>query len=110
METAQQCNAAKEEDTRTCTCHPDHNPPSPCPRKFALGECREAELERLAQFNRYDTIGRALDGLLASGELADYDDEIANRVAEAAKIVRAVAVLHYVPLRYDPALHKSPNT
>lgn len=29
-------------DTRTCTCHPDDNPPKPCPRKFALSECRAA--------------------------------------------------------------------
>lgn len=29
-------------DARTCTCHPDDNPPKPCPRKFALNECRAA--------------------------------------------------------------------
>lgn len=33
---------AKEIDTRTCTCHPDDNPPIPCPRKFALRECRRS--------------------------------------------------------------------
>ena len=27
---------------RTCTCHPDDNPPVPCPRKFALSDCRRA--------------------------------------------------------------------
>lgn len=31
-----------EIDTRTCSCHPDDNPPLPCPRKFALTECRQA--------------------------------------------------------------------
>jgi hypothetical protein len=25
---------------RPCTCHPDDNPPVPCPRKYALTECR----------------------------------------------------------------------
>mgnify|MGYP000205015335 CR=1 FL=1 len=25
-----------------CSCHPDDNPPDPCPRKHALTECREA--------------------------------------------------------------------
>lgn len=25
-----------------CTCHPDDNPPRPCPQKFALTECRQA--------------------------------------------------------------------
>lgn len=27
---------------RPCTCHPDDNPPRPCPRKYALEECRAA--------------------------------------------------------------------
>jgi hypothetical protein len=27
---------------RPCTCHPDDNPPVPCPKKYALTECREA--------------------------------------------------------------------
>lgn len=34
------------EDTRTCHCHPDDNPPVPCPRKFALNTCRHADLLR----------------------------------------------------------------
>lgn len=29
-------------DPRPCTCHPDDNPPVPCPRKYALSECRAA--------------------------------------------------------------------
>lgn len=35
---------AANTDPRTCTCHPDDNPPRPCPRKFALTECRIAAL------------------------------------------------------------------
>lgn len=31
-------------DARACTCHPGDNPPRPCPRKFALSECRKAAL------------------------------------------------------------------
>ncbi len=27
---------------RPCTCHPDDNPPVPCPKKYALIECRRA--------------------------------------------------------------------
>lgn len=27
---------------RPCTCHPDDNPPVPCPQKFALSECKAA--------------------------------------------------------------------
>ena len=33
-------------DTRPCTCHPDDNPPRPCPRKYALADCKLAALER----------------------------------------------------------------
>ncbi len=29
---------------RPCTCHPDDNPPRPCPQKFALSECRAAAM------------------------------------------------------------------
>jgi hypothetical protein len=32
--------AQQTADSRTCTCHPADNPPQPCPRKFALSECR----------------------------------------------------------------------
>jgi hypothetical protein len=31
---------------RPCTCHPDDNPPVPCPRKYALSECRGAALAK----------------------------------------------------------------
>lgn len=29
-------------DRRPCTCNPDDDPPRPCPRQYALRECREA--------------------------------------------------------------------
>lgn len=31
-------------DNRACTCHPDDNPPVPCPRKYALTHCRAVDL------------------------------------------------------------------
>lgn len=34
--------AGSRSDTRPCTCHPDDNPPKPCPKKYALSECRAA--------------------------------------------------------------------
>ena len=34
-------------DTRSCTCHPDDNPPSPCQHKFSLTECKDAEIAEL---------------------------------------------------------------
>lgn len=38
--------ACEQELERACTCHPDDNPPVPCPRKFALTECRAAVLAK----------------------------------------------------------------
>lgn len=29
-------------DARPCTCHPDDNPPQPCAKQYALGECMAA--------------------------------------------------------------------
>ena len=26
-------------DSRSCTCHPDDNPPQPCPRQYAYSQC-----------------------------------------------------------------------
>lgn len=42
-DTATAALAAKGEH-RPCTCHPNDNPPAPCPRRYALSECREAAL------------------------------------------------------------------
>ena len=50
-------------------------------------------LANLARLNRHDIVVRALDMLTANGELADYDDEIANRVEDAKRIVRGVCEL-----------------
>ncbi len=33
---------------RPCTCDPDDLPPSPCARKYALGECRKAASQPVA--------------------------------------------------------------
>lgn len=30
---------------RPCTCHPDDNPPRPCPKQYALHECKAAIAE-----------------------------------------------------------------
>ena len=30
-----------------CTCHPDDNPPRPCPQKFAYSECVTVDMKRL---------------------------------------------------------------
>ena len=38
--------AQQPTDTRACTCHPDDNPPKPCPQKHALTHCRAADIGR----------------------------------------------------------------
>lgn len=35
---------------RSCTCHPDDKPPSPCARKFALRDCRIADIARRIRY------------------------------------------------------------
>lgn len=37
------------EEKRDCTCHPDDNPPRPCPQKFAYSECMKAAAEDKAR-------------------------------------------------------------
>jgi hypothetical protein len=59
-------------------------------------------LKSLAELNRYDIIGREFEALLANGEIADYDDEIANRMRDAIKIVRGICEMAAVPLKYEP--------
>lgn len=39
---------------RPCTCHPDDNPPVPCPQKYALSECKAAPAPRqVVMFNPF---------------------------------------------------------
>ena len=33
-----------------CTCHPDDSPPAPCPRKYALRDCRIADIARRIRY------------------------------------------------------------
>lgn len=46
LDAALEAGAADEPSERPCTCHPDDNPPRPCPRKYALSECRKAAAYR----------------------------------------------------------------
>jgi len=42
IKAAQPPRLQQETNLRPCTCHPDDDPPRPCPQKFALSECRAA--------------------------------------------------------------------
>lgn len=35
--------STRHPETRPCTCSPDDNPPTPCARRYALTDCREAD-------------------------------------------------------------------
>ena len=50
-------------------------------------------ITNLAELNRYGSVTRTLRMLIANGELADYDDELANRVKDAIDIVEGVCEL-----------------
>jgi hypothetical protein len=50
-------------------------------------------LARLASLNRYGEVTKVLKMLVANGELADYDDELANRVHDAIEICEGVRKL-----------------
>lgn len=46
----------------TCTCHPDDNPPRPCPQKYALSECEAAAAAPHPQSDRMDGQGEQRNG------------------------------------------------
>jgi non-ribosomal peptide synthetase component E (peptide arylation enzyme) len=60
-------------------------------------------LEGLAKLNEHDEVGKVLDWLTRTGDLRDYDDEIANRIEDAKTIVRGVVALAALD-RLEPAL------
>lgn len=49
---------------RVCTCHPDDSPPTPCPQKFAVTDCRVASLNTA----RIAAAGRIID-IMSGGNL-----------------------------------------
>lgn len=82
-----------EEDRKTCECQI-------CGRLHVHLGTPPSHLRLLAQLNEYDKIGRALATLVANGELSDYDDELANRVRDAIRVVRGVNRIVGAPLEY----------
>jgi hypothetical protein len=51
-------------DSRPCTCHPDDNPPRPCPRKYALSECRAAAIPKGVDAGKPGYLHALIDHLL----------------------------------------------
>jgi len=50
-------------------------------------------IENLAALNRHGSVTKVLRLLVANGELADYDNELANRVHDAIEIIEGVCKL-----------------
>lgn len=71
-------SAKENTDTRKCTCHPDDLPPVPCPRKFALTECRAAAYERLSRPNWRDVYGY--------GDTPNRDQDLVPVTREALRL------------------------
>lgn len=70
-----------------CTCHPDDNPPQPCPKKYALTECRKA-----AAF-REQANALAL--------------ECAQSTRQAAHAINSDKCEHGIPRRFCTAVHQN---
>jgi hypothetical protein len=79
----------------------------PSPHVGSADASRRSEewtLERLAELNRYDIIGKMLDKYRVALDLDDYDDEHANRFRDAALIARELSRMFGVPLSYQSKL------
>ena len=59
---------------RACTCHPDDNPPVPCARKYALTDCRMADLQSRIALSE----AREAKCVEALTKIATFDDKGAN--------------------------------
>ena len=97
-------HAAEAAQARACTCHPDDNPPTPCPQKFAYSECVKAAQAQAS--NDYTGLAKALraqrqideDGTevgvsrQACDEAADVIESLAAAPQPPAEDVRRVQV------------------
>ena len=69
-----------------CTCHPDDNPPQPCPRRHALSECRRADLSRKASLfmegakNLYEDRSKSTNGDMWFFELFHFLDDVTTEL------------------------------
>lgn len=77
------------EIARPCTCHPDDNPPVPCPKKYALTECREAALSAIAPINAMLPEHGDIAGML--GKWVEAEKAKADAYEDAARVVERMA-------------------
>jgi hypothetical protein len=84
---------APVQEARTCTCHPDDNPPVPCAQKFAYSECVAAQSARMPDREAIAEIASFLEGC----STATFYDRIKNDFANHAKTLRALALADPAP-------------
>ena len=80
--------STREPPPRPCTCHPDDNPPHPCPRRYALEECRAAANAKAGQ-KAVDDWEAACDKAIADHLSIDskaFADEYLNSPGDIVKV------------------------
>lgn len=75
------------QDTRPCTCHPDDNPPVPCPRKYALSECRAAAVPQSWMPEEIAVLVNALNAADARRQESTAQQRPFTILGEAADVI-----------------------
>ena len=85
---------------RPCTCHPLDNPPFPCAMKYALSDCRAAEIDRLNKWADGMSDAALKERALADayqkelkGRIEQLESQLANARNEAMDICRDTRVV-----------------
>lgn len=81
-----------ETSGRHCTCHPDDNPPRPCPKKYALNECRRAAGETTPRISLPDLLfdGYAvMDGMTEQAKRRTSWENVSDVLDALVKLLRA---------------------
>lgn len=76
---------SQPEAGRACTCHPDDNPPVPCPQKYALSECRKPEAIHSCSYHceRPECVRAQRDELRAWRDAVDRELTVIHSTAES---------------------------
>lgn len=87
--------AQPEPAARPCTCHPDDNPPVPCPQKFALSECRAAAPAPDAELLRseLDRAWREVDFIAKVERIMELADTFAESRRSGSRTSRGFVYL-----------------
>lgn len=82
---------------RDCTCHPDDNPPRPCPQRFAYSECVAAATPLMQAAQKAQQV---VDGW--SDAKREYADRITGVAQPSAKPVGRQWIVDLIRQQFDP--------